>query len=52
MTCLVMFITPAEFILGEARRGGGGGARGVFFVSVGEGMCVVMVVMVTGDGGG
>ena len=42
-----MFITPAGLIVGEAAGEGGG----VSFVCVGEGLCVV-VVMVAGDGSG
>ena len=46
MTCLVVVITLAYLIGGEAAGEGGGGV-----VCVREGVCV-MVVMVAGDGGG
>ena len=48
MTCLGVFITVADSIGGEAagEGGGGGGLR-----AWGKG-CVLMVVMVAGNGGG
>ena len=45
---MVVFTTQSGLIGGEAA----GEGEGLLFVCVGEGVCVVMVGMVAGEGGG